>query len=76
MFVFKINLSLFQKRHNLQETYFINEIYTPGIREINPIEIKKYPGHYFLDFLKYMNKCRFSTCTHHHELGNSIIKPV
>ncbi|MHC1738642.1 MAG: ribosome small subunit-dependent GTPase A [Ignavibacteriaceae bacterium] len=41
---------------------------TPGIREIDPFGIRKQDlGHYFIDFLPYINACKFSTCTHNHE---------
>ena len=60
--------------------YVENEAYiidTPGVREIDPFGIKKeYLGHYFKEFESYINKCRFNTCTHHHEPGCAIIKSV
>ncbi len=50
---------------------------TPGIREIDPYGIKEEDlGHYFKDFGPYINDCKFSTCTHHHEPGCAIIKEV
>lgn len=50
---------------------------TPGIREIDPYGIKKEDlGHYFVEFDKYINNCRFNTCTHHHEPGCGIIDAV
>jgi ribosome biogenesis GTPase len=59
----------------VEENTFI--IDTPGIREIDPYGIRKADlGHYFIEFADYINKCKFSTCTHHHEPGCEIIKSV
>jgi ribosome biogenesis GTPase len=59
----------------VEENTFI--IDTPGIREIDPYGIRKADlGHYFIEFADYINKCKFSTCTHHHEPGCEIIKAV
>lgn len=56
------------------DTYIID---TPGIREIDPYGIKKEDlSHYFLEFNKYLNECRFNTCTHHHEPGCAVIEAV
>ena len=50
---------------------------TPGIREIDPYGIRKSDlGHYFIEFSDYINNCKFSTCTHHHEPGCGIIQAV
>lgn len=50
---------------------------TPGLREVDPYGIRKSDlGHYFIEFSKYINECKFSTCTHHHEPGCSVIKAV
>ncbi len=50
---------------------------TPGIREIMPYGLKKEDlGHYFIDFLSYINNCKFNTCTHFHEPGCAIINAV
>ena len=50
---------------------------TPGIREIDPYGIRKSDlGHYFIEFSEYLNRCKFNTCTHHHEPGCEIIKAV
>jgi ribosome biogenesis GTPase len=50
---------------------------TPGIREIDPYGIKKSDlGYYFIEFGDYINKCKFSTCTHHHEPGCAVIQAV
>lgn len=50
---------------------------TPGIREIDPYGIKKEDlHHYFIEFGKYAEDCRFNTCTHHHEPGCMVIKAV
>jgi ribosome biogenesis GTPase / thiamine phosphate phosphatase len=50
---------------------------TPGIREIDPYGIKKSDlGYYFKEFGKYINSCKFNTCTHHHEPGCAVIDAV
>lgn len=55
-------------------TYIID---TPGIREIDPFGIQKQDlGHYFIDFLPYINACKFSTCTHNHEPGCAVEQAV
>lgn len=55
-------------------TYVID---TPGVREINPFGLKKEDlGHYFIEFLPFMENCRFNTCTHYHEPECGIIKAV
>ena len=57
-----------------QGTYIID---TPGIREVEPFGIRKEDlGHYFPEFLPYINQCRFNTCTHHHEPGCAVINAV
>ena len=59
----------------VEENTFI--IDTPGIREIDPYGIRKSDlGHYFIEFTKHINECKFNTCTHHHEPGCAIIKAV
>ena len=59
----------------VEENTFI--IDTPGIREIDPYGIRKSDlGHYFIEFGKYINKCKFNTCTHHHEPGCAVIEAV
>ncbi len=50
---------------------------TPGIREIDPYGITKHDlGHYFKEFLQFITKCKFNTCTHQHEPGCAVIKAV
>jgi ribosome biogenesis GTPase len=50
---------------------------TPGVREIDPFGIKKEDlGHYFIEFLPFIENCRFNTCTHFHEPGCGIIDAV
>lgn len=50
---------------------------TPGIREVEPYGIRKEDlGHYFPEFLPYINKCKFNTCTHHHEPDCAVIEAV
>ncbi len=56
------------------DTYIID---TPGLREVDPYGIRNSDlGHYFIEFVKYINKCKFSTCTHHHEPGCAVITAV
>lgn len=50
---------------------------TPGIREIDPYGIRKNDlGHYFIEFRKYLNDCKFNNCSHHHEPGCAVIEAV
>ncbi len=50
---------------------------TPGLREVDPYGIRKSDlGHYFIEFGKYINKCKFNTCTHQHEPGCAVIEAV
>jgi ribosome biogenesis GTPase len=57
-----------------EKTYLVD---TPGLREIDPFGIKKEDlGHYFIEFLPFINECKFNTCTHHHEPGCEIIEQV
>jgi ribosome biogenesis GTPase / thiamine phosphate phosphatase len=59
----------------VEENTFI--IDTPGIREIDPYGIRKSDlGHYFIEFVDYINKCKFSTCTHNHEPGCKVLNAV
>ena len=56
------------------DTFIID---TPGIREIDPYGIRKSDlGHYFIEFSNYLMKCKFNTCTHHHEPGCAVIEAV
>ena len=55
-------------------TYIID---TPGVREIDPFGIRKEDlGHYFKEFESFISKCRFNTCTHHHEPGCGVINAL
>lgn len=55
-------------------TYIID---TPGIREVEPYGMKKEDlGHYFPEFLPYINKCKFNTCIHNHEPGCAVVEAV
>jgi ribosome small subunit-dependent GTPase A len=57
-----------------QDTFVID---TPGIREIDPYGIRKENlGYYFREFLPYIKKCRFNTCTHFHEPECAVIRAV
>jgi ribosome biogenesis GTPase / thiamine phosphate phosphatase len=50
---------------------------TPGIREIDPFGIRKEDlGHYFREFIPYINHCKFNTCTHYHEPDCAVIRAV
>lgn len=56
------------------DTYIID---TPGVREIDPFGIRKEDlSHYFKEFVKFIEDCRFNTCTHYHEPECGIIKAV
>lgn len=57
-----------------KDTFIID---TPGIREIDPYGItEENLSHYFIEFLPYVNECKFNTCTHHHEPGCAVIEAV
>ncbi len=57
-----------------ENTYVID---TPGIREIDPYGIRKEDlCHYFIEFGKFAEDCKFNTCTHHHEPGCIVINAV
>jgi ribosome biogenesis GTPase / thiamine phosphate phosphatase len=57
-----------------QTTFVID---TPGIREIDPYGIRKEDlGHYFREFIPYIEHCRFNTCTHKHEPECAVIRAV
>ncbi len=57
-----------------ESTYVLD---SPGLREIEPYGIKKEDlGHYFIEFLPFINNCRFNTCTHFHEPGCAVIDAV
>ena len=59
----------------VEENTFI--IDTPGLREIDPYGIRKSDlGHYFVEFVEYINSCKFSTCTHNHEPGCAVLESV
>ena len=50
---------------------------TPGIREFAPYGIEKQDlAHYFIEFLPYVNNCKFNTCTHFHEPGCAVVEAV
>lgn len=60
---------------NIEGNTFV--IDTPGIREIDPYGItKENLGHYFKDFVPFINDCRFNTCTHQHEPACAITEAV
>lgn len=47
---------------------------TPGVRELDPYGIKKEDlGHYFKEFVGYLEGCKFNTCTHQHEPGCAVV---
>jgi ribosome biogenesis GTPase len=55
-------------------TYIID---TPGIREVEPYGMRKEDlGHYFPEFLPYLNECKYNTCIHHHEPGCAVMEAV
>ncbi|MBN1639014.1 MAG: ribosome small subunit-dependent GTPase A [Ignavibacteriales bacterium] len=50
---------------------------TPGIREIAPYGIKKEDlGFYFQEFVPFINKCKFNTCTHTEEPDCAVVEAV
>lgn len=57
-----------------RDTFIID---TPGVRELDPFGLeKKDVGHYFKEFLPYLNDCKFNTCIHKLEPGCAISKAV
>jgi len=57
-----------------ENTFIID---TPGLREIDPYGIRKSDlGHYFVEFVEYINSCKFSTCTHNHEPSCAVLESV
>ncbi len=54
-----------------------NIIDTPGVREIDPYGIRKNDlAYFFIEFKKFINECKFNTCTHEHEPGCAIQSAV
>ncbi len=50
---------------------------SPGIREFAPFGIKREDlSHHFVEFLPFINNCKFNTCTHLHEPGCAVIDAV
>ncbi|MCZ2144285.1 MAG: ribosome small subunit-dependent GTPase A [Ignavibacteriales bacterium] len=61
--------------NRIDDTTFL--IDTPGIREVAPFGIKKEDlGHYFVEFVDYLQECKYKPCTHHHEPGCAVIDAV
>jgi ribosome biogenesis GTPase len=57
-----------------ENTYVVD---TPGIREIDPFGIRKEDlCHYFIEFLPFLQNCRFNRCIHFHEPDCAVIKAV
>ena len=57
-----------------KDTFIID---SPGIREFAPFGLKREDlGHYFPDFIPFINGCKFNTCTHFHEPGCAVIDAV
>lgn len=60
---------------DIDENSFIVD--TPGVREIDPYGIRKEDlSHYFVEFVDYINDCKYSGCTHNHEPGCAIVEAV
>lgn len=50
---------------------------TPGIREFGVMNIEPWElSHYFVEFQRHIEKCRFPTCTHDHEPGCGVKEAV
>jgi len=59
----------------LNSTGFVVD--TPGLREFGIIDLN--PAdlcYYFVEFLPYLNECRFPNCTHDHEPGCAVMEAV
>ena len=65
----------FSELHKLDAGGYI--IDTPGIKELGLVEMKKEEvGHYFPEFRKLMNECKFNNCTHTTEPNCAVIKAL
>jgi ribosome biogenesis GTPase len=65
----------FSELHKLDGGGYI--IDTPGIKELGLVEMKKEEvGHYFPEFRKLMNQCKFNNCTHTTEPNCAVIKAL
>jgi ribosome biogenesis GTPase len=65
----------FSELHKLDAGGYI--IDTPGIKELGLVEMKKEEvGHYFPEFRKLMNQCKFNNCTHTTEPHCAVIKAL
>jgi ribosome biogenesis GTPase / thiamine phosphate phosphatase len=65
----------FSELHKLDDGGYI--IDTPGIKELGLVEMKKEEvGHYFPEFRKLMNQCKFNNCTHTIEPNCAVIKAL
>ncbi len=65
----------FSELHKLDDGGYI--IDTPGIKELGLVEMKKEEvGHYFPEFRKLMNQCKFNNCTHTIEPGCAVLKAL
>jgi ribosome biogenesis GTPase len=65
----------FSELHKLDTGGYI--IDTPGIKELGLVEMRKEEiGHYFPEFRKLMNQCKFNNCTHTIEPGCAVIKAL
>lgn len=61
--------------HALSEGGYIVD--TPGIREFGILDLEADElAFFFVEFLPYLNECRFDDCTHDHEPGCAIKKAV
>ena len=50
---------------------------TPGIREFGIVDVEAGElGHYFVEFLPYLDDCRYPNCTHDHEPECAVIAAV
>ncbi|MHB8258732.1 MAG: ribosome small subunit-dependent GTPase A [Bacteroidia bacterium] len=65
----------FSELHKLDDGGYI--IDTPGIKELGLVEMKKEEvGHYFPEFRKLMNQCRFDNCIHTNEPNCAVGKAL
>lgn len=56
------------------DTFIID---TPGIREIDPYGLTEEDlSHYFIEFLEYLNDCKYNRCTHNHEPGCAVLEAL
>lgn len=61
----------------LELSFGARVIDTPGIKEFGLVDFEPWElGHWFPEFRPYIERCRFSNCTHMHEPGCAVVEAV